>query len=343
MVVRLEKVGFKLLDKRMSLRKHHIKCIAYVLFMGLLSFCDVYGQKEPQYTQYMYNIGSFNPAYVGTVENAEIAALYRAQWIDIDGAPRTIRFGTNIPLANEKNGLGFNAVSDALGPTTQTFIDVAYSFQFNVGDDTKLSLGIDAGGAILDVDYTEGQFENPEPLVNDDVINAFYPTVGAGAFLYSQNWYAGLSVPNFLAGINTDEDVVAFLENTVQLNLIGGYIFELSDNLKFKPAFLLNYLDGAPLNLNVSANFLISDIFTLGASYRYDNAVSGLAGFQISSALFLGYSYDYNTNALGEFNNGSHEAILKFYLGTGGGTKNKKQKKKNTKGKPKQIDTPRFF
>ncbi|MEK6151967.1 type IX secretion system membrane protein PorP/SprF [Flavobacteriaceae bacterium 3-367] len=312
------------------------------LFYGMVS--KAYGQIEPQYTQYMYNIGSFNPAYVGSVETAEIAALYRAQWIDIPGAPQTARIGLNIPLANEKHGLGFNAVNDQLGPTSQTFVDIAYSFQVNVSDDTKLAFGIDAGGSILDVDFTKGNFENPnEPLLNGNTLNKFYPTVGAGTFLYAENWYLGLSVPNFLTSVINDEEVQAFVNDQVQFNFIGGYVFDISDGLKFKPAFLVNYLEGAPVNINLSTNFLISDVVTIGASYRIDNAVSGLAGFQISDGLFLGYSYDYNTNGLGEFNSGSHEAILKFYLGKGGGKQRKTKEKRNEKGKPKQIDSPRFF
>ncbi len=300
-----------------------------------------YAQLEPQYTQYMYNIGSFNPAYVGSVEKADISALYRAQWIDIDGAPRTLRFGTNIPFSNGKNGMGFNVVSDQLGPTSQTFFDVAYSFQVNVSSDTYLSFGIDAGGGILDIDFTKGNFENPdEPLLNNTVFNKFYPTVGAGMFLYAEDWYLGASVPNFLTGITKDEEVESFFNDRIQVNVIGGMVFELSDNLKFKPAFLASYFEGLPFRFDLSANFLINDIFTIGAGYRIDNAVSGLAGFQISSGLFLGYSYDYNTTSLGQYNSGSHEIILKFFLGEGG-NRVKSDKSKNKKGK--QIDTPRFF
>ena len=118
-------------------------------------------------------------------------------------------------------------------------------------------------------------------------------------------------------------------------------MFDLSEGLKFKPAFLLNYLEGLPLNANISTNFLISDVVTLGASYRFDNAVSGLAGIQLSNSTFVGYSYDYSVNGFSTFNDGSHEIVLKFYLGKGSG--NKPKDGKNTKGKPKQIDTPRFF
>jgi len=315
--------------------------IALVLF-SLISF-NAFSQKEPQYTQYMYNIGSFNPAYVGTVENPEFSGLYRAQWIDIPGAPRTFRFGANLPFQNEKVGLGLNIVSDQLGPTTQTYADVSYSYQIMVTDETRLSFGIDAGGSFLNVDFSKGTFENPGEDLNDEMLSKFYPTVGAGAFLYADDWYLGASVPNFLTeGVYNDE-VSSIVEDKLQFNFIGGYVFELSDNLKFKPAFLVNTIAGSPVNVNLSGNFLISDVFTAGASYRLDNAFSGLAGFQISNQLFAGYSYDYNTNLLGEFNNGSHEIILKFYLGRQGEAKSKGSGDKNAKGKPKQVDSPRFF
>ncbi|MBT8209341.1 MAG: type IX secretion system membrane protein PorP/SprF [Eudoraea sp.] len=301
------------------------------------------GQKEPQYTQYMYNIGSFNPAYVGTVENMEIAALYRAQWIDIDGAPRTLRLGMNLPLANGKNGLGLNVLSDQLGPTTQTFFDVAYSFQVMLTEDTKLSFGIDAGGSIIDVDYTKGAFENPnEPLLNNTVFNTFNPTIGAGTFLYSDNWYLGMSIPNFLTGSIKDDEIESLVNDQIQLNFIGGYVFDLSERLRFKPAFLLNYLKGLPVKVDLSANFLINDVLTVGASYRVDNAVSGLAGIQASNTIFIGYAYDYSTTGLGEYNQGSHEIIVKFFLRSDQ-DRSKRDKQRKLKGKPKQIDSPRFF
>ncbi len=175
-------------------------------------------------------------------------------------------------------------------------------------------------------------------------INKFYPTIGAGTFMYGDKWYVGASIPNFLTEGIYDDEVASVVEDKLQFNFIGGYVFNLSDGLKFKPAFLINSLSGAPLNINLSTYFLISDVFTAGVSYRVDNAFSGLAGFQISNSMFVGYSYDYNTNLLGDFNQGSHEVILKFYLGKGGGNpSSKKDKNGNEKGKTKQIDSPRFF
>ncbi|MEC7772633.1 MAG: type IX secretion system membrane protein PorP/SprF [Bacteroidota bacterium] len=327
-------------DKK-ALLKYRIVLLMLLMAMGL-----VQAQKEPQYTQYMYNIGSFNPAYVGTVETPEIIGLYRAQWVDIPGAPTTIRGGANIPFNNEKMGLGINIVSDQLGPSTQTYFDVAYSYEIQLSDDTKLSFGMNAGGSSLNIDYSKGTFFDPSDnsILGGNYSN-FYPTVGAGLFMYhEEEWYLGVSAPNFLTNALYNDEVATIVEDNMQFNFIGGYVFELGEQTKFKPAFLLNYLGGSPVTVNLSANFQFIDALTVGASYRFDNAVSGLAGFQISNAMFIGYSYDYNTNGLGEYSGGSHEAILKFYIGRGGfGSGNNKSKNKKSKNKGKQIDSPRFF
>ena len=309
----------------------------FLIITVLVFSTSVHGQKEPQYTQYMYNIGSFNSAYVSTVETPEIVGLYRAQWIDIEGAPRIIRFGVNLPFKNKRAGLGFNIINDALGPTNHTFFNFSYSYQVNVSNHTKLSLGVDIGGAQLNVDYTKGTFRGSLSL--DDTINRFYTTVGVGTFLYSNHWYLGLSTPNFLLNRDENLDAVALIDTRTQVNMIGAYVFNLSNVIKFKPAFLINFLQNSPLNINFSTNFLINNVFTIGTSYRWNNAVSALAGFQITEAMFLGYSYDYNTNGLGEFNSGSHEVILKYSFGKGKG--NKKNKKNRIK--LKQVDSPRFF
>ncbi|MEX0362364.1 MAG: type IX secretion system membrane protein PorP/SprF [Allomuricauda sp.] len=313
-------------------------------FMAVLGMG--YAQKEPQYTQYMYNIGSFNPGYVGSVETPEISGLYRAQWVDIPGAPTTMRFGANVPLANERSGLGLNVVLDELGPSKQTYANVSYSYEISLTDITKLSFGMVAGGSFLSLDYSEGSFVDPsDPTILGENYSNFYPTVGAGLFMYEEDWYLGLSVPNFLTEGLYNEEIATVVEGSWQYHFIGGYVFQISDRTKFKPAFLLNYLQGSPVTVNLSANFQFIDALTVGASYRFDNAISGLAGFQVSNSLFIGYSYDYNTNGLGDFTGGSHEAILKFYIGREGSNRGPRTKNKDRKlkGKPKQIDSPRFF
>ncbi|NJB36197.1 MULTISPECIES: type IX secretion system membrane protein PorP/SprF [Flavobacteriaceae] len=321
---------------------HKQRMLAFVL--AIVNISISWAQKEPQYTQYMYNVGSFNPAYVGSVEHLDFSLLYRAQWIEVPGAPTTGRFGVNYPFENKKMGLGFNVVNDELGPLNQTYVDIAYSYQVNLNDAARLSFGVDVGGSFLNIDYTKGNFENPaDPSAVGGQFNGFYPTIGAGLFLYDEDWYVGASVPNFLTNGIYNDEIGSVVEDKIQYNLIGGYVFELSEEVLFKPALLFNYLEGAPINLNLSANFQFAELVTLGASYRIDNAMSGLAGIQISNSIFFGYSYDYNTNGFGQYNNGSHEAILKFYLGREGRDRSGSSKNKRFKGKPKQIDSPRFF
>ena len=314
------------------------------ILLWVASTLGVYGQQEPQYTQYMYNIGSFNPAYSATVDYVEFTPLYRAQWLDIEGAPRTLRIGGNLPFSNEKNGMSVNIIYDEIGPASQTFFDVGYAFQINVSETTRLSFGVEAGGSLLNIDFSKGNFQNPsEPLIAQTQTNNFYPTFGAGVFLYEENWYLGMSVPNFLSGELYNEEVTSLIQEQFQYNFIGGFVFGVSDNLLFKPAFLMNFSEGSPANVNLSANALVNERFTLGVSYRFDNAVSGLAGFQISNGVFAGYSYDHVINNLSSFANGSHELIFKFYLGREGSGRTKSNRPKKSKGKPKRIDSPRFF
>ena len=328
-------------QKRASLL-HSAKILGAIVCCLIIS--QTFAQREPQYTQYMYNIGSFNPAYIGSVDRMDLSLLYRNQWIDIPGAPRTLRFGINLPFNNDTHAMGFNVVSDKLGPSSQTYADIGYSFHVNLSDATRLGFGLDVGGSFLNVDFSEGTFENPgEPILETQVVESFYPTIGAGIFMYGESWYLGSSVPNFLTDDLYNAEVATVVEDKLQVNFIGGVVFDLSARIKFKPAFLINFISGAPVTVNGSANFLINEVFTAGVSLRPDNAVSGLAGFQISNAVFIGYSYDYATTTLADYSNGSHEVIMKFYIGQGQDRGPKTPENRVRKGKPKQIDTPRFF
>jgi type IX secretion system PorP/SprF family membrane protein len=151
--------------------------------------------------------------------------------------------------------------------------------------------------------------------------------LGAGAYLYSDKWYAGLSVPNFLRNDYYDDIQESVISDQLHYYFIGGYVFDLSDSVKFKPSVLVKAVKGSPLSTDVSANFLLKEKLTLGASYRWDDSVSALAGFQISEGFFLGYSFDYTVTELNKYNDGTHEIILRYQF----------TRKTST------IKSPRFF
>jgi type IX secretion system PorP/SprF family membrane protein len=280
-----------------------------------LSGLEINAQQDPQYTQYMYNTMSVNAAYTGQREVLSAAGLYRTQWVGIDGAPKTITFGIHAPLKNERIGLGLNIVSDQLGPAKETSIDanVAYTIPINTYGDLKLSFGIKGGIHALETDWSKGRFQNGDNLFQEN-INLTSPTLGAGLYLHSNIWYLGLAAPNLLKTKHYDDFQESIATERFHLFLIGGYVFELSDNTKLKPAFLVKGVSGAPIIADLSINALLSNKFTLGLAYRWNDSFSGLFGFQIDEGMYIGYAYDATSTALKNYNSGTHEIMLRFEL-----------------------------
>lgn len=291
-----------------------IKGLILVVFTALLSF-ETQAQQDPQYTQYMYNTMSVNAGYAGQRNVLSATALYRTQWVGIDGAPKTITFGIHSPLKNERIGLGLNIVSDQLGPAQETSIDanLSYSIPVDESGELQLSFGLKGGLHILDTDWSKGRYQNVDRLFNEN-INLISPTLGAGLYLHSEKWYLGLSVPNILNTEHYDDFQESIATERLHYFLIGGYVFNVSENTKLKPAFLVKGVAGAPLIADLSVNALFNEKFTLGLAYRWDDSVSGLLGFQVNSGLFLGYAYDATTTALNNYNSGTHEIMLRFEL-----------------------------
>jgi len=280
-------------------------------------------QQDAQYTQYMYNTIAINSAYAGNRGVLSMAGLYRTQWVGLEGAPTTQTFNIHSPIG-KRVGLGLSVVNDEIGNGTsqETYFDIAASYTIPVSDEGELSFGIKAGGHLLNLDFTRLQGFTDEQgaggLANID--NKFSPNFGAGIYYHTDHFYFGASIPNFLETTHfqgTAGASSAFLATErINLYFITGYVFELNDNLKFKPALLFKAVRGAPLQADFSANFLINKKFSLGAAYRWDAAFSALAGFQITDGLMLGLGYDREITELGNtsFNDGSFEIFLRYEL-----------------------------
>lgn len=288
----------------------------FVLLLFFFSFLgEVKAQQDPQYTQYMYNTMSVNPGYAGTRGNFSVFGLHRSQWVGIDGAPSTQSLGIESPL-NNNIGLGLNIVNDNVGPAQRFHVDGNFSYTIKTGQETNLSFGLKAGLRHLDVDFSKGTADQQNDPNLIDIDSKLSPSIGLGLYYHhSTKWYAGLSMPNLITTKYYSDVQGDVAQERLHFFLIAGYVFDLNDNLKFKPALLSKIVSGAPLSADISANFLYNEKLTLGVSYRFDDAVSGLAGFQITDGLFAGYAYDFTTSGLtNSLSRGSHEIMLRFDL-----------------------------
>ena len=285
-----------------------------LIFALMLTSYAGFAQQDAQYTQYMYNTININPAYAGSRGVMSVFGLHRTQWVGLDGAPTTNTFSLNTPINNSNLGVGFSLVNDRIGPTSDNTISADISYTVTMNEVYKLSFGVKASGNIFNLDtekLTPAQANDPN-LQNFN--NEFSPNFGAGVYLHSDKLYLGLSVPNFLQDAKYNDNEVAVFQERMNFYFIGGYVFDVSQSIKFKPAVLTKMVTGSPLQVDASANFLFFDKFMLGGAYRWDAAVSALAGFQVTDGLFIGYSYDMETTQLRRYNSGSHEVFLRFEL-----------------------------
>lgn len=307
-----------------------------ILLLLVTASITCHGQQDAQYTQYMYNTISVNPAYAGSRDAINITGLYRNQWVGIGGAPITQTLSINSPIGrNNKVGLGLSIVNDKIGPTQETYIDIDFSYTINTSIEGQLAFGLKAGGHLLDVNFDDlNQYTNSDILLDSNIDNKFSPNVGVGLYYHTEKLYLGVSAPNLLTTEHFDESsndntASSFLAaERVNYYAIAGYVFNINASTKFKPAALVKAVSGAPLQVDVSANFMMYDKLTLGLAYRWSAALSAQIGFQFSDSIMLGFAYDWETTALGdtEFNAGSYEFFLRYEI-----FKNKK------------ILYPRFF
>ncbi|SFU42493.1 type IX secretion system membrane protein, PorP/SprF family [Pustulibacterium marinum] len=302
--------------------------------MCLLFGFTVKAQQDPQYTQYMYNMSVVNPAYATDDPDViKLGGLYRAQWVGFEGAPTTQSFFIHNTFPNNVE-MGLSIVNDDIGNVvseTNVYADFAYVLRFS--EKLKLSLGLKAGATFYDANFTGFQFSDDAPdNAFAENISRTMPNVGTGFFLFGENFYFGLSAPNLLKSHHIEnQDGIAYQAvEDIHYFATGGYVFQLNEDVKLKPAFMLKAAYDAPVSLDITSNVLFHDVFEVGVGYRWDDAVSGLFNFRISPTVRVGYAYDYTLTNLSKYASGSHEVMVLFDI--------------SKIGKPKGYDvSPRFF
>ena len=279
------------------------------MFTGVVS----YAQQDAQFTQYMYNTINVNPAYAGSRGALSIFALHRTQWVGLDGAPVTNAVSINTPISGSNLGLGVSLINDKIGPANENTFSADLSYTIPTSETFKLSFGVKGTANLFNLDVTklDPKDAGDESLQN---YNKFSPNIGAGIYLHSDKAYLGLSIPNFIQTNRYDDNDVRIFKEKINYYLIGGYVFDLNQDIKFKPALITKMVEGAPLQIDVSGNFMFSEKFVVGVAYRWSAALSGMVGFQVSDGLYIGYGYDRETTNLKNYNSGSHEIFLRYEI-----------------------------
>ncbi|GIQ61201.1 membrane protein [Flavobacterium collinsii] len=299
-----------------------------ILLLGFLpALQNVVAQQDSQYTQYMYNTAVINPAYSGSRDVVSIVGLHRTQWLGLDGAPKTITFAASGPVS-DNIGLGISVISNKIGPSNETSVSADMSYNIRLNYNYRIFFGLKGSMNLLNVDFSKlNQFNPNDPDFQYNINNDFAPNIGVGFYLQSERTYVGISAPRLLETNHISGERASQVQRRVHYYFMAGRVFDLSNDVKFKPALLTDFTAGDALQVNVSGNFLFYEKLTLGVAYRWSAACSALAGFQITKGFFAGYAYDADTTNLGNYNSGSHEIFLRFEL----------SKKIN------KVFSPRFF
>ncbi len=303
-----------------------------LLALGLTT--GALAQQDPQFTQYMFNLLPINPAYAGSAERVSLKALSRHQWVGFEGAPETQTISVHTPLPFESIAIGGTLMRDTHGPVTQYDIMADVAYRLFLGNNAKLSFGLQGG-----INLFKGDFAELHPLDGNDAVfqqnvsTQLDPQFGFGLMYYSDRYYIGISTPKILRTQFFDGTTLDSTGNAWQDGqkshyfLTGGYVFDLGTYTKFKPTAMLKAVDGAPLSFDLSANFLFYEKFWLGAMYRHEDSIGAMVQYYFTEGLSAGYAYDFTLSPLRDYSGGSHEIMIGFDFGN----------------KMKGIRSPRYF
>ena len=283
-----------------------------ILFIGVVAFA----QQDPHYTQYMYNMSVMNPAYAGSKENLSLGLLYRKQWVEIEDAPTTATFFGHAPVGKNV-GMGLSVISDKIGPVEENNVYADFSYTLNLGGEHKLAFGLKTGLTLHKVSLFDDVYptlpDASDPAFSENTSNSYF-NIGSGLFYYTNKYYLGFSVPNMIKSKHLDFNGREFGSEVSHYFVTGGYVFDVSQNVKFKPFFMMKSAFEAPTSWDVSANFLFNEKFEIGGTYRLEDSFGAMVNYAITPNIKLGYAYDHIVSDLNVTTPSSHEIILLFDL-----------------------------
>ena len=322
-------------------------------------YAQLKAQQLPYFTQYVLNNFLLNPAVAGIDNYTDIKASHRIQWLGLQDAPVTTYLTVSAPTVRKlydvdretptsvyprgrnpmlggdayqppdaHSGIGFTVMNDATGPLNHFSANVAYAYHLKLTDETNLSLGLSAGITQLSLDASKLNFgggdNSYDPAignVKDGILNRINPDLNAGLWLYSKNYFVGLSALQILpdklyfSSYSNQNQLVTPGKLLPHLFAQAGYKMNLDEDITFLPSVMVRYINPLPTSFDINAKFEYQNMIWAGASYRYQNGFAAMLGFNINYCVNVGYSYDYNTSALNAVSSGSHEILVGFLIG----------------------------
>ena len=286
--------------------------IKYLIIVLVLTFSfETKSQQEVQFTHYMYNTLSVNPAYAGSNQLLNVSSLFRQQWIGMEGAPMSQNLFLHTPIINKNIGIGLNFLNDKVGPINQTSVAVDYSYSIKVNKKARLNIGMKAMMNYIQADLINLKLD--EANDNNFAFNYYKvtPNIGLGLYYHTDKGYVGISTPKLIeTKISKNNADITKLNR--HYYIIAGYVFELNNKWKLKPAFLTKLTQNAPISLDLSLEAYYGNKLSLGVMNRVKDAFGVLVGYRISDQLKVGMSFDQTISRLHNFNKGTYELFLSY-------------------------------
>ena len=290
-----------------------------LLAVMLFAYQKSIAQTEPMYSQYMFNMLGVNPAYAGSREASSFNIFQRRQWIGLQGSPQTTSISFDQSILNKAAGWGIQLYDDKIGVEKADGINLMGATRIRVSEKGVLSGGLSLGlmNYRIDLMNVTGRFTPNDPAFYSN-LNKWMPSLGLGVYYNTDNFYAGVSIPNILKSRLTAFDLIrSGLQkvNQKHIFLTTGIVIPINEDLKLKPSTMIKMVEGAPIEADFNTNVWLRDIIGLGVSYRTGDAVIGMAEIQVNQNLRFGYAYDMTISPLKFYNNGSHEIMIRYEIG----------------------------
>lgn len=291
----------------------------YTCLIVLLLGVGLKAQQVAQYTQYVFNYFSINPAVAGSKDCLDVRLGFRKQWVGFPGAPTTGWASLHgylrpkgKPFVRNRHGIGAFVEADETGPIGYTQFNLAYAYHIQMAKDYYMSLGFFAGVKQQKLNIGDVQvLDNTDPALGNDGSVMVFPVISPGIWLYSRSGWAGLSIQQLLN--NRIPDIGTDSRLTMHFAASGGYRIRMSKYMSLVPSTLMKFSAGSPLAIDVNAMFEYRRRVGLGVTYRNQDAVAFMVKIPFMKFFTLGYSYDITTSRLRVASSNTHELILAIY------------------------------